>query len=413
MRFQRFTNSIKEDGMLKTIKKLINKIAYKLKNIILKNEIEKEHIDLNEILNFKNYKRVIVFENQFGWAKIMKQRPQQMALFADESTLFLYGTTHMEIGDRKGIKHIKDNLVLIDLVIYKDLLIKSLNEFQNKYLMIYSTDYIPLEILNPYIENNFKIIYEFVDGIDEKLCGAETAKLLRERHKYIINNCNPYIVATATKLFNSIKEENKDANVALITNGADYEHFANKNMEIPEDIKTIKKDGNLIIGYYGALASWFDYNLVKKLAETNKNYQIVLLGLNYDKTLNKSGILELENVHYLGKKDYDELPKYLNCFDIATIPFIINEITLSTSPVKVFEYMAAGKPIVTTDLPECRKYESVLIGKDEQDFLNKIELAKEKIHDEDYLKLLDKEAKENAWENKFNNLITLLSNGEN
>lgn len=413
MRIERLKTSIKQDGFFKTIKKIINKVIHKIKNMLLKKEVEKENIDLNKMLKFDKYKRVIVFENQFGWGKIMKQRPQQMALFADDSTLFIYGTTHMEIGDRKGIKHIKPNLVLMDLVIYKDLLIKSLNDFSNKYLMIYSTDYIPLEILKPYMDNNFKVIYEFVDGIDEKLCGAETAKLLKERHKYIINNCNPYIVSTATKLYNSIKEENENANVALITNGADYEHFSKTNLEVPADIAEIKKDGNIIIGYYGALASWFDYNLVKKLAEKNSNYQIVLIGLNYDKTLDKSGILELSNVHYLGKKDYDELPNYLNCFDIATIPFVINEITLSTSPVKVFEYMSAGKPIVTTDLPECRKYESVLIGKDDEEFIQKIELAINKRNDDEYLKLLNKEAKENAWENKFNNLVTLLSDGEN
>ena len=122
MSLDKLMKSLKEDGIMATNKKIVNKI----KNKILKKQIENEHIKLDEILKYNNYKRVIVFENQFGWAKIMKQRPQQMALFADETTLFIYGATHMEIGDRKGIKQINNNLFLMDLVIYKDLLIKSL-----------------------------------------------------------------------------------------------------------------------------------------------------------------------------------------------------------------------------------------------------------------------------------------------
>lgn len=405
---KKLVDSMRSDGIVLTIKKII----YKIRIIFTRKIVRNKDFNIKDKINFSKYKRVIVFENQFGWEKIMKQRPQQIASAADEDTLFIYGTTHMEIGKIEGIKRIKDNLYLMDLVIHKKALIEALKDVRNKYLMIYSTDYIPMEVLKPYLDVDFKLIYEFVDGIDEKLCGKETAELLTNRHKEIINNYNPYIVTTATKLYNNIIKEKEDANVKLITNGVDYEYFANSDIEEPEKMKKLKADGNIIIGYYGALASWFNYDLIKQLAEKNEKYQIVLLGLDYDKTLGKSGILDLKNVHYFGKKDYNELPKYLHCFDICIIPFIINEITLSTSPVKVFEYMAARKPIVTSDLPECRKYKSVLIGKDDKEFIEKIELAESKIDDSKYLSLLTKEAKQNDWKNKFNSLVELLSSGE-
>lgn len=405
---KKLINSIKTEGLILTIKKLI----FKIRITITRKIARSKEVKIKDKIDFSKFKRIIVFENQFGWEKIMKQRPQQIANATNEETLFIYGTTHMEIGKIEGIKQIKDNLFLMDLVIHKEELIETLKEVKNKYLMIYSTDYIPMEVLQPYIDADFKLIYEYVDGIDEKLCGKETAELLTNRHKNIINNCNPYIVTTATKLYNNIIDEKKDANVKLITNGVDYEHFAEGNSEIPEEIKKIKKDGNIIIGYYGALASWFNYDLIREVAEKNDKYQIVLIGLDYDKTLNKSGVLSLKNVHYLGKKGYKDLPKYLHGFDICIIPFVINEITLSTSPVKVFEYMAARKPIVTTDLPECRKYKSILIGKNNKDFIKKIELAESKINDLKYLDLLTKEAKQNDWKNKFNSLTKLLSIGE-
>lgn len=400
--------SIKNDGIIATIKKII----YKIKSLIIRKNIEKHKLNIAEIIPIKDFKRIIVFENQFGWEKIMKQRPQQVANAANKETLFIYGTTHMEIGTLDGIKKIKENLYLVDLVIYKTELINMLNNVQNKYLMIYSTDYIPMDVLEPYIEDGFKIIYEFVDGIDEKLCGKETAELLMNRHKSIINNYDPYIVTTANKLYDSIKKEKEDAKVKLITNGVEYDYFSNGDLEIPKEITRLKENGNVVIGYYGALASWFDYETIKKLAEKNSKYQIVLIGLDYDKTLNKSGVLNLNNVHYLGKKDYNKLASYLHGFDICMIPFIINEITLSTSPVKVFEYMAARKPIVTSDLPECRKYESVLRAKNTDEFIGKIELAISKVNDEKYLDILTKEAKENDWKNKFNSLVELITNGE-
>lgn len=407
-KIKKLISSIKKDGLLLTIKKIINKF----KLIIARNRVKKNEINLAKELNIDNFKRVIIFENQFGWAKIMKQRPQQIASAIDDKTLFIYGTTHMEIGNINGIKKIKDNLILMDLVIYKQKIIELLKNVKNKYLMIYSTDYIPIEVLKPYLDAGFKLIYEFVDNIDEKLCGKEIAKLLKERQEKIINKYNPYIVTTATKLYNIIKELKEDANIALITNGVDYEHFSTAQAPTKE-IEKIRKPGDIIIGYYGALASWFDYELIKKVAKSNSKYKIVLIGLDYDKTLDKSGILNLKNVYYLGKKNYDELPNYLHDFDICTIPFVINEITLSTSPVKVFEYMAAKKPIVTTDLPECRKYKSILIGKDSEEFIKKIELAISNMNNEKYLNLLEKEAKENDWNNKFKNLLELITKGEN
>jgi len=409
-KINRLRKSIKQDGIIKTVVKIINKIKTKIASTIMKYKNNKK--DVFSEINFNSFKRVIIFENQFGWNKIMKQRPQQIANAVDTKTLFIYGTTYHEIGDMEGIKKINNNLYLVDLVIHKTKLISKLQKIKNKFLMIYSTDYIPVNVLKPYLDSKFRVIYEYVDGIDEKLCGKETAKLLRKRHELIINNYNPYIIATATKLYNDVKKTNENSRVALITNGADYEHFEKCPLEIPEDIKNIKEKDSIIIGYYGALASWFDYELIKKLAKSNSEYEIVLIGLDYDKTLETSDILKLDNVHYLGKKEYEELPQYLHSFDICMIPFLINEITMSTSPVKAFEYMAAKKPIVTTNLPECKKYKSILIGKNHSDFIEKIKEATKKINDKGYMAILAKEAEENKWSNKFNDLIKFISDGE-
>ena len=388
-------------------------IYRKTKNITRKitfNFVKKKNIKelLNLLIENQN-KTVIIFENNFGWNGIMKQRPQQIASNFNNNTIFVYGGNDKDFSGFKRVKKLKSNLYLVDLVVYKKMLHESLKNTKSKYLMIYSTDYIPYKLIDSYYQNDFKIIYEYVDDIDEKLCGKETAALLKERQQQILELNNLFVVTTASKLYNNIKNHKKDVNLKLVTNGADYEHFSQVVKNVPEDAEKYISKNKINIGYYGALASWFDYDLLIKLADANSKYNIVLIGLDYDRTLSKSKILDHPQIHYLGKKDYDDLPGYLKIMDVAVIPFVINEVTLSTSPVKVFEYMASGTPIVTTALPECEKYKSVLIGESHDDFIKKIAQAIKLKKQNEYVELLKKEALDNAWEEKCEEIINFLN----
>ena len=136
-----------------------------------------------------------------------------------------------------------------------------------------------------------------------------------------------------------------------------------------------------------------------------------MIGPNYDKSLNKNRLTRAKNVHWLGEKKYEELPAYVRHFDVATIPFVINEITLSTSPVKLFEYMAAGKPIVATDLPECRKYRSVLLARDKAEFAAQLAAAIELAGNAEYRKTLFEEARANTWRSRFEQIEARLNRG--
>lgn len=389
------------------LKKAINKILRALKPIFTFNK-EKMFNEIKNEINFNDYKKIIIYENNFGWEGIMRQRPQQMALNYDKDTLFIYHSNRDKFDNKLNYKFIKKNLILINLDLYRKYLIKTLKPRKDKYLLLYSTDYTNKKKIDLYIENDFKIVYEYIDNIDEELSGKRVSKLLQKKYDYLVNRKDVYIVTTATKLYNNISNTNKKAKVTMITNGVDYDHFKAKKYSIPTDMKKIVNPNKKVIGYYGALASWFDYELIKKVAKDNK-YNIVLIGMEYDNALHDSGILEFSNVYYLGKKDYNELPKYLCHFDICTIPFIINEITLSTSPVKVFEYMAALKPIVTTALPECMKYKSVLVSNDYDEFIENIKKCDKLMNDNKYKQLLKDEALENAWSNKCKDMIEFIS----
>ena len=155
---------IKEDGIFGLLKRTIKKIK---KNM---NYVKRDKIYLKNIIKNSSYKKIIVFENNFGWSRIMKQRPQQMAENFDKDILFFYGTPYDEFDNNNRIDKIKDNLYLIDLKIYRKLIIKLLKNNQEKYLMIYSTDFVEQYIINKYLEDKFFVIYEYVDSIDTDLC---------------------------------------------------------------------------------------------------------------------------------------------------------------------------------------------------------------------------------------------------
>ena len=120
-----------------------------------------------------------------------------------------------------------------------------------------------------------------------------------------------------------------------------------------------------------------------------------------------------ENIYFLGSRDYKVLKNYAYHADILSIPFQINDITRSTSPVKLYEYMALNKPIITTNMNECTKYKSVLIGKNHKDFIAKLDEALKLKKDKNYISLENKEAKENDWSIKAKVIIDLIKKDEN
>lgn len=279
-----------------------------------------------------------------------------------------------------------------------------------KIFHLYSTDNVrDAAWIDRQLGRGHTILYEYVDEIHEDISGKPIPRLTYERHEKILADERCYVVATATTLYKEVRQHRR-ANCALITNGVDYDHFASasRTMGAPAELESVRTRGRPIVGYYGALASWMDYDLIRHLARARPNIEVVLIGVDYDRSLGKSRIHEIENVTVLPPVTYSVLPRYGVWFDVCTIPFIVNEITLSTSPIKLFEYMALGKPIVTTALPECRKYNSVLVAEDAEAFIRSIDRAIELGSDSNYRELLDREAHANTWEKKADDILKTI-----
>ena len=420
----RVINSIKKYGIMGTFIKLINKISYRIfrffnrldvkitKKANLK-KIKKEYNFILKKVNEPKYKYVFVFFPYVEWNLPIFQRPQQIALeFSKRNDiLYFFCSPNSQYDKINSVyKKINDNLFIV-----KDFEFLCNIKTNKRVIHLYSTDTVSdYSVVSKALKRNDKVLYEYIDEIHEEITYHIPKKYL-EKHRKILKNEKCYIIATADKLYNDVKKVRKKR-FALSTNGVNAKDFLkDDNDEIPEKIKKIKLKYDKIICYYGSLAVWFDYALLKKVAKKYPNYAIVLIGVEYDNSFKRSKIDKLSNVFYLGKINYYDLHKYSENADLLTIPFVINDITESTSPVKLFEYMATNIPILTTNMQECRKYKSVIIGTDHNDFINKIDSTINLINDSKYLELEMKEALENTWEKKANIIINLLDidRGEN
>ena len=421
-KLSKLKNVFKKYGMLGTIKKinkyLKSKYIYKIdfltsiKIILFK---EKYGEEISKILQW-DYERIIIWRSCFGYNVPLFQRPQHIANnLSKKGCLVFYEVTTMT-DNVKTIKKEKDNLFMVNFnnKKYAKLLLTKLKLINKpKYLQFYSTDWtLSVDDIKQYQRDNYKIIYEYIDDLSPEISGTTSLpKNVITKYDYVMSNRDVFVVTTADLLYGDVVKKRGNKNLIISTNGVDYNFYKNfDKYALEQSYLDIINNGKINICYYGALAKWFDYELIKEIAKTNK-YNIILFGVKYDGSYNEN-ISDNTNIYFQGVKEYRILKYYVKKVDILIIPFLINDITKSTSPVKIFEYMALNKPIVTTDMNECRKYKSVLIGKNHEDFLIKLKEATKLINNKKYIDLLDNEAKENDWSNKTNEIIKLIIKDE-
>jgi GT2 family glycosyltransferase/glycosyltransferase involved in cell wall biosynthesis len=184
--------------------------------------------------------------------------------------------------------------------------------------------------------------------------------------------------------------------LVLARNGMDAEHY--RARYAPNEL--LGKVRHPVIGYYGALASWVDVPLLTKIADAHPEATIVLAGGQFDVDL--TPIATRPNVRLLGQRPYDEMPQLLWNFDVCIIPFLVNDITEATNPVKFYEYLYGGKPVVAPALTELLPYADVsYLARGHDEFLTQLERALAEPPDDPRRAARRQVAEENDWEQRY------------
>lgn len=242
----------------------------------------------------------------------------------------------------------------------------------------------------------YKIIYDCIDNIT----GFSNVSKERKKEEKILIKNSDLIVTSARSLYEKIHKATEK--ICFVPNGSDFEHFNKSQLDDP--LKDFQKP---IVGYFGAIAEWFDTDLIEFLAKARPDVTFVFIGDTYGSNLKK--VLNLENTRFLGERPYSEIPKYLHKFDVCLIPFKLTPLTLDTHPIKIYEYFAAGKPVVTTKLPEILHMNNLCyVAQSKEDFLNKLNLALEE-NDENLAKQRITFAQNNSWNLRFDKLYLELA----
>jgi UDP-galactopyranose mutase len=190
-------------------------------------------------------------------------------------------------------------------------------------------------------------------------------------------------------------KKNQHHNIYPFPSSIDFNHFfqARTLRNEPYDQQNIPHPR---FGFYGVIDERMDLQLLKDVATARRDWHFILIGPVVK--ISEADLPRHDNIHYLGKKEYNQLPSYLAGWDVAIMPFALNESTRFISPTKTPEYLAAGKPVISTPILDVVKQycKVVHFARTAEDF---IKVAEEDVESSPtWLQAVDSILSENSWD---------------
>ena len=257
------------------------------------------------------------------------------------------------------------------------------------------------------ISNHFsplKIIYDCVEEISvQKNFTPQLEKLEKE-----LLSKSDLVFTSGINLFNSKRKFNN--NIHLFPCSLDKEHFSKARFHLvePPDQSSIPHPR---IGYFGVIDERFDYKLLAEVAKARPHWHFIIIGPVV--RIDKSELPQNKNIHYLGGKSYDILPKYLSRWEVAMIPYKNNLTTHFINPAKTPEYLAGGKPVISTSITDIKKSfgdkKLVTIVNTSFQFINGIEHELHGKNKKEWLQKVDVFLNTTSWDKTYSNMLHLIS----
>lgn len=246
------------------------------------------------------------------------------------------------------------------------------------------------------------------DCMDELSAFKNAPAKLKDLERQLMNKAD--IVFTGGQALYEAKK-NQHANIFPFPSSIDKDHFAvaRETISEPQDQARIK---GTKLGFYGVIDERFDIDLIKNIADARPEWQLILIGPVVK--ISPDILPKNPNIHYLGQKSYNELPAYLSGWDIALIPFLLNESTRFISPTKTPEYMSAGRPVISTPIRDVvHPYgvnKLVHIGSTAEDFVECAEQELAVSDKSEWLAMSDEFLADNCWDNTYSAMTARIQN---
>ena len=257
------------------------------------------------------------------------------------------------------------------------------------------------------ITNAFSPILVIYDCMDELSAFKNAPADLQQKEKELLARAD--IVFTGGQ---SIYEAKKDLHPCIFPfpSSIDKKHFKKSRTPLtdPEDQSSIPHPR---IGFFGVIDERMDITLLRTIAEKKPDWNFILLGPTVK--IDPSSLPTLPNIYYLGAKEYKELPHYLARWDVAMMPFAINESTKYIRPTKTPEYLAGGKPVVSTPIQDVVNPYGlnglVYIARNADEFINGIEEELMILDKEKWLTAVDKFLDKSSWEDTVEEMLYIIN----
>ena len=250
------------------------------------------------------------------------------------------------------------------------------------------------------------LVYHAYDDYSKQ---ASYGKVERTAEEKLVSKAD-CIFASSRMIQKRLSELVDGAAVDFLPNGVDYQHFATAKPQ-PSELKSIQHPQ---IGYVGSVNDKVDLNLLKDLAERKPDYQFIIIG-GFGRFDDQDGLLnslqQTENVHFLGSKSVDEIAGFMQHLDINTMLYRVDGKTWASSvyPLKLHEYLAAGKPVISADIDAVREFNQVVsIAQTPEQWISAIELSLSATSEE-ALKDRQAVAAENTWEARVTQIMQRIN----
>jgi len=241
--------------------------------------------------------------------------------------------------------------------------------------------------------------------IDELNGFKDLSQNLLELEKEVIARCD-LSISTSEQLCETKRAFNPNA--YTVTNAADIEHFkrALTPLPTPPELKDIPHPR---FGFVGQFEQRFNTEMVYEAALTRPDWHFVFIGPIREGYENSTPLLKLPNVHLLGPRSSQVLPEYLREMDVCLIPYKLDRLTMGIYPLKLHEYLAAGKPVLAGPLPSLRQFSHIIeLVNSGPEFLAAAEKALATSQDPEIIAARVAIAEQNGWEDRINSINKII-----